>query len=328
MPTTYTDQFWVMDPAYPPVPGSTLNVQVYDIIDNNNNGLVNRFSNDRVDGSDIRSSYPGDRVTVQLSDGSIVTVEGITFYLRDGREVFTPTDGTVLEDAIFISSTYVTTQGSLDVGDLGPTCFTRGALIETPDGPRAVETLKAGDKVLRPDGTALEIRMALSRSYGPRELKANPKLKPIRIRAGALGRDLPWRDLVVSRQHRMLVSSKIAARMFGEPDVLIPAIRLTELPGIEVEEEAQEVEYFHLLFDRHELLVAEGAPTESLYTGAEALKSLGDEALEEIFTIFPELAEVGTMPPSALPLPPGKQQKQLIARHAKNGKPLLENYAA
>ena len=133
-----------------------------------------------------------------------------------------------------------------------------------------------------------------------------------------MGGGFPERDLLVSRQHRMLVRSKITERMFGKAEVLIPAIKLIELPGIFIDESVDSVEYYHLLFDRHEIIYAEGAPTESLFTGPEALKSLSQEAREEILTIFPEITELSYKPEPACFVPPGKQQKRLIARHLKN----------
>ena len=72
----------------------------------------------------------------------------------------------------------------------------------------------------------------------------------------------------------MLVSSKICERMFGQTDVLLAAHQLTELPGIFTEPGYGEVEYFHLVFDRHEVIYAEGAPTESFFPGPEAIKSM------------------------------------------------------
>lgn len=79
---------------------------------------------------------------------------------------------------------------------------------------------------------------------------------------------------MVSRQHRMLVRSKVAERMFGRPDALVSAIKLTALPGIYVDDQVEEVEYFHILFDQHEIVWAEGAPSESMFAGPEALKSI------------------------------------------------------
>ena len=325
MPTAYTDQFWVLDPFAPPPVGTTLTVVSFEIIDQNDNNLINQFSGDSVDGVDIVASYPGDTVSVDLSGGGSITVTGTTFYLADGREVFTPTDGTVLETATFTGSSFVTTQGPLEVGDLGPPCFTSGTLIETPTGQKSVENLREGDTVSGYEGEELILRKVLRRVISARDLAINPKLRPICIMAGALGQNLPERDLLVSRQHRMLVKSKIVERMFGQEEVLLPAVKLLELPGIFVTEDVTRVEYIHLLFDRHEVIRAEGAPTESLFTGPEALKAMSPDAREEILTLFPEVAELNYEPEPARHIPPQRLQKQLIKRHAKNNQPVLNS---
>ncbi|MEL7430891.1 MAG: Hint domain-containing protein, partial [Pseudomonadota bacterium] len=109
-----------------------------------------------------------------------------------------------------------------------------------------------------------------------------------------------------------------AERMFGEPEVLVSAIRLTALPGIFIDESVDGVEYFHLLFDRHEIVLAEGAASESLFTGPEALKALGREAREEIQELFPEISKFDYQPVPARRIPTAKRQKQLILRHQKN----------
>lgn len=112
-----------MDPANPPAVGTTLNVFSFDIVDQNDNSFISQNNNDSVDGSDISQSYPGDTVTVDLPGGGSTTITGITFYLADGRVVFTPSDGRVLQESTFVSSTFVVTQGPLPVGSLGPPCF-------------------------------------------------------------------------------------------------------------------------------------------------------------------------------------------------------------
>lgn len=201
-------------------------------------------------------------------------------------------------------------------------CFNRGTLLETPRGTKQVEDLKIGDQVLTYQGESQRIRWVGNRPFSNAELLANPKLLPIRIVAGAHGDGLPKRDLLVSQQHRMLVRSVIANRMFGTPEVLVPANKLTDLPGIFIDKTARNVEYFHLLFDKHEVIFAEGAPTESLFTGPEALRSISSQALDEILTLFPELAALDYAPKPARYIPSGKLQKKLIARHLKNNKSL------
>lgn len=208
-------------------------------------------------------------------------------------------------------------------GVSGVVCFGGDTLIATPLGPKPVSELGAGDEVVTSKGDTHPIRWIGGRFVSMFEMLHAPKLRPIRIRAGALGNQLPERDLLVSRQHRILVNSKIAARMFGSDEVLVPAIKLVGLPGIDVDDRITSITYFHILLDAHEILLAEGAPAESLFTGPEALKALDEDAVDEIKTLFPQLLE--TMPdciPAAL-LPSGPKVNRMIERHKKNNKALL-----
>jgi len=208
------------------------------------------------------------------------------------------------------------------------TCFTKGTLIETTLGQIAVEDLRPGMEISTADGKTRKLRLVLSREIGKAQLQMQPNLRPVTILAGALGQGLPQRDLQVSRQHRMLVSSPIAQRMFAKSEVLIAAIKLTQLPGIYVSEEADEVEYFHLLFDEHQIIYAEGAPSESFFMGEQAMKSLSNEAVKEIQAIFPQISQQNYTPSPARYIPQGQTQKKLVFRHAKNQKPLLDAIAA
>lgn len=201
-------------------------------------------------------------------------------------------------------------------------CFTSGTNIEAGCGLVAVEELRVGQLICTIDKGYQPILWIGRRRVASDELKANPKLYPVRITAGALGNGLPERDLVVSRQHRMLVSSKIAEEVCGALQVLIPAIKLTNLQGIYVDETFVTVDYYHLLFENHEVIFAEGAPTESLFTGPLALKALGSELREEVFTLFPELKKRDYNPEPAFLIPPNNMQKRLITRHLKKNKPL------
>ncbi|MFY0595453.1 MAG: Hint domain-containing protein [Cognatishimia sp.] len=325
MPTTYTDQFWILDPFAPPAAGTTLEVQVYDLIDQDDDDDIGRRGGDSINGVDVRRSYPGDVVTVTLADGSTVSITGTTFYLANGVEVFTPTDGSVLQDATFVSSSFTTTQGDLDVNtDLGPPCLTQGALVKTSVGELPVEDLRPGMVVIGLDGRKLVLRVVLKTSISARDMQENPKLYPVRIVAGALGNGLPNRDLIVSRQHRMLVNAPIVKRMFGYEDVLMAAIKLTEIPGIFVDQSLTSLTYSHLVFDQHEVIFAEGAATESLFTGPEALRSVPVDALTELLTLFPDLQTQPDMSLPACPILEGGAQKQLAGYFATRVQPVLQ----
>ena len=205
----------------------------------------------------------------------------------------------------------------------GFVCFTRGTLITTSRGEVAVQDLCAGDMVLTMDDGYQPIRWIGSRKLSAPELSCNPKLRPIRISAGAMGLNLPQQDLVVSRQHRMLVNSRISERMFDTAEVLVSAIILCAMPGIYVDEDVKQVEYFHMLFERHQVVYANGTPSESLFTGPEALKTLTPAAREEVETLFPEICAPEFEPTAAREIPCGKRQKKLMERHVKSANQLL-----
>ncbi|WP_322889019.1 MULTISPECIES: Hint domain-containing protein [unclassified Yoonia] len=196
------------------------------------------------------------------------------------------------------------------------TCYVAGTLIATPSGDVPIETLATGDLVTTQDNGAQVIRW-----IGKSTVTARGNMAPVRIMAGALGPQSPARDLLVSRQHRIMLSSKICQRMFGTTELLVPAIKLTALPGIFVEETDCELTYYHLLTDAHEIIFAEGLASETMLTGPGAMQALGPDYVAEIEAIFPD---VTTLPP--LPARPiaqgGKQIEKLIARHHKNGVPL------
>ncbi len=264
---------------------------------------------------DIRGG--GGTDTLNLPVGTVIT--------DDNFGVITVQDGvgySVSSGTFTLPSGITVTYSAFENGS-GVPCFTKGTRILAQNGEVSIEELAPGDLVQTIEQGLQRIRWIGRRRFEHASLTENERLLPIRILAGALGEGLPSRDLLVSRQHRMLVRSRIAKRMFGETEVLIPAIKLTALPGIFVDDTVPCVDYFHLLFDSHQVIFAENAPTESLYTGEEAIKSLSVEARNEIFEIFPELAEPGLSGSPARFIPYGRQQKQLVQRHLKNNKPLL-----
>ena len=202
-------------------------------------------------------------------------------------------------------------------------CFTAGTLIGTLLGPVRVEDLKAGDDVLTLDTGTQKIRWIGSTHRDSIDLAVDPKLRPVRISAGALGEGLPAQNLLVSRQHRFLVRSAIAQRMFETSEVLLPAIKLIGLKGIDIAQDVDAVEYFHILFDRHEIVCSNGAWSESLFTGPEALQAVPPASAQEIKKLFPEICEPDYEPASARHIPEtGKLMRKLVARHKKNNKPL------
>ncbi|PYF13169.1 hemolysin type calcium-binding protein [Rhodobacter viridis] len=170
-------------------------------------------------------------------------------------------------------------------------CFIPGTLIETKRGRVAVETLRLGDRVLTRDNGYQAIRWIGRRRLKASDLAAAPHLQPVRIAAGALGEGLPEADMLVSPQHRMLISGARAELLFGEAEVLAAAAHMVGLPGI-TRVQRDEVTYLHLMFDAHEIIRAEGAWTESFQPGDHTLSGLDAPQREELFQIFPDLGKI------------------------------------
>lgn len=204
-------------------------------------------------------------------------------------------------------------------------CFCSGTLITAKSGQVPVERLKVGDRVQTLDNGLAELKWTGNREFGSDALMADPKLRPVRIRVGALGQGLPKRDMWVSRQHRILLASRVAERMFGTSQILVPAIKLVGMPGIEVDFDIEHVAYHHLAFDHHQIIFAEEAPTESLLFGHEAMKSMPWAAQVELKKVFPELLKPNFNPTAVRGIPHQRKTKQLIHRHMKNSRPILDS---
>jgi Ca2+-binding RTX toxin-like protein len=167
-------------------------------------------------------------------------------------------------------------------------CFTPGTRIATQKGEVAVEALRPGDRVFTRDNGIQPLRWVGRRDLTPDEMRSHPEFQPVLIRQGALGNGLPQRDMLVSPQHRMLQTSELAEVMFDEREVLVAAKHLTGLDGVD-HVQTSAVSYLHLMFDQHEVVLADGTWSESFQPGDHSLKGIGAAQRSEVLSLFPEL---------------------------------------
>ncbi len=185
---------------------------------------------------------------------------------------------------------------ALILDDISITCFARDTLIRTPRGEIAVQDLQAGDLVETLDDGACPIRWVGSRLVSPDFMRIRPELRPILVPAGALGDGLPLRDLLLSPAHRVLVRGNRLELLFGTHEGLIPVRMLVgHIDGVRVVNEeaalADGVEYFHILFDQHQIIWSEGAETESFHPAARTVSALDEATRAEFLQLFPEMAD-------------------------------------
>ncbi|UXX82199.1 Hint domain-containing protein [Roseovarius pelagicus] len=230
----------------------------------------------------------GGSLTITHINGQQVT-PGDTVFLNTGQSVKLNPDGTLTmngdgnTEQFNYTYTVLSDTGISDTGfvlvDSVP-CFVAGTMIETPDGPVAVETLAPGDLVMTRDEGAQPLRW-----IGERRVEAKGNFAPIFIAAGTFGNH---GDLFLSPLHRVLIRDALAELLFGDTEVLVAARDLVNDHSVR-QIEGGLVDYVHILFDRHQVVFSEGLETESFLPGPQTANSFEAEIVDEICTIFPEI---------------------------------------
>ena len=246
----------------------------------NKSAIVDLLDNDTADST----------LTITHINGQEV-VAGQTITLPSGEKIMLNDDGTVtaMSDgdtgANTFSYTVIDEDGVSDTAIVTMTtavpCFTTGALIETAQGERPIEDLVIGDQIATRDNGLRPIRWIGRRKVSGLAMER----APILIRKGAYG---GLRDMRVSPQHRMVIGGWRAKVLFGADEVMARAKDLVDGDAV-TSAPVDQVEYWHILLDDHEVIYADGAPTESFFPGDESLSSIGAGAREEVFALFPEL---------------------------------------
>jgi hypothetical protein len=139
----------------------------------------------------------------------------------------------------------------------GGHCFLRGTTIRTANGERKVEDLKIGDLLPTMFGGLRPIQWIGRFPFK----KSDPskawvkEVLPVRIVRSALAPNVPQADLYVTQAHALFID-----------DVLVPAGNLINDITITLYEarERNELEFFHIRFESHDVIYAEGAPVETL----------------------------------------------------------------
>jgi len=167
-------------------------------------------------------------------------------------------------------------------------CFTPGTTIATMTGEVPVEKLQVGDRVFTRDNGAQPITWIGRKKISLGNGTLSQKLQPILIRKGALGYGLPDRDVLVSPNHRVLLAERAAQLLFEENEVLVAAKHLVGMPGVEHWVSAQ-VDYIHFMCEGHEIVLSNGAWTETFQPGDYSMAGMGAAQREEIYALFPEL---------------------------------------
>jgi hypothetical protein len=234
---------------------------------------------------------------INFSDAASGTLSFATSF-TGGVTTVTVKDGSTTVGAVELNGNYTAAHfalsetGHIDTLTTDAACFMAGTMVRTPDGEAAVETLKRGDLILSSDGQVKPVSWLGVQTISTR-FADNMRVWPIRIRAGALGENVPSRDLMLSPDHAVLVEG-----------ALIQAGALVNGTSIVRETDVPEVfTYYHVEVDDHSLILAENTPSETFVDNVDRLNF---DNWAEHLALYPE-----GRPIAELPYPRAKSHRQV-----------------
>lgn len=171
----------------------------------------------------------------------------------------------------------------------GVICFTPGTMIMTPNGAKDVANLIEGDHVQTADNGSAEVLWLGRRRVTGARMKAIPSLTPVRLRAGALDKDVPDAGLLVSPDHRMVLRGPNARALFNCDEVLVTARDLVNDHSIIRDHSLPEVTYIHMMLPQHEIVFANGVPTESFHPASAELSAMDEIEEGRLYDRLPDL---------------------------------------
>jgi hypothetical protein len=148
-------------------------------------------------------------------------------------------------------------------------CFLKGTNILTAEGERQIEDLAIGDLLPTMFGGLRPIKW-IGRYPRRKSDPSKPWVKaalPVRIARSALGPDLPHADLFVTAAHSLFVDGVLAPA-----EMLINGATITRYEACEYDD----LEYFHIKLESHDVIYAEGVPAETLLNVNESAVNFAD----------------------------------------------------
>jgi len=137
--------------------------------------------------------------------------------------------------------------------DIVAACYLRGTMILTATGEVPVEQLAIGDRVITVRGHTRPIRWIGRRGYAGQLATKNPGVLPICVKANAIEKGVPARDLWVSPEHSLYID-----RVLVQAKHLVNGVSVVQVGSV-----GDTLEYFHIELDDHDVIHASGAPAET-----------------------------------------------------------------
>ncbi|MCV2870049.1 Hint domain-containing protein [Defluviimonas sp. WL0002] len=166
--------------------------------------------------------------------------------------------------------------------------LTEGCVIATDRGELPAEALRLDDRVITRDNGLQALRWIGKCQLSRLAAAECDHLRPLLLRRGGLDGMLPESDMQISPSQRVLAPRDRSLLHFEEHEALVSAKHMVGLRTASSGPVAASC-YIHLLFDRHELILANGIWTEAFHPGDISLNGMGNAQRFELYALYPEL---------------------------------------
>ena len=216
--------------------------------------------------------------------------------LADGGDAI----ATLLFEGDYSGSTFTVTPSGDDFALTEPPCYCAGTHVLTDKGEITVENLAIGDVVITARGERRPIVWLGHRKVDIAKYYSPESVRPIRVKAGALGDKVPSRDLRLSPDHALFIDGLLiqAGALVNGTSI----VRETTVP--------REFVYYHIELEEHSLILAENTPTE---TFVDNVHRLGFDNWAEHEALYPDGKAIEEMP---YPRAKGRRQVPMHIRAA------------
>ncbi|WP_235862335.1 Hint domain-containing protein [Roseovarius litorisediminis] len=170
--------------------------------------------------------------------------------------------------------------------------FARGTLIQTTQGPIAVEDLVPGMKILSSTRTPSRLLWIGSMALIPNA--RNPlqnQAKLTRFMADSLGMGRPISDFMAGPSARILTRPSDMRCVEGDGRILVPARDLADGMNIIELSPPRPVTAYHLCLQRHATVSAAGFDVETFHPGHGFERNMGHNMLSLFLSFFPHVKE-------------------------------------
>ena len=180
--------------------------------------------------------------------------------------------------------------------------FTRGSLVETPQGPMAIEDLLPGDQVLTQNGESETVLWKGSVTLIPGREDSRGRMRPLtRIMADTFGMQKPMSGVIAGPAARLLGTPAHLRHLHGGQPILTPVHEFQDGMGVIETLPPTPVELFHICVARHSVIRVDGLQFETYHPGVNAVRTISHSLRSVYLNLFSHIESLNDFGPLLLP---------------------------